>query len=811
MSAVWARAKSQLRSNWKATVLLAVLVGLVGGVTMFGVAGARRTASAMERFLDYYRPFDAFVFGSEDVDIGAVARLPQVVDADTQAYLLLVPTGADGRPDPTQAINPFVSTMGSTGSSSQRPLVVSGHLPDPDEPLEVAVNEELAHAQDVRPGANLRLWAYRPDQFFEVLEAPGTVDPQGPAIDLRVTAVVRHPFDISPDPSDQEVSYATSQGLYLTPAFATRYEGQVADYDALLGPALVVRLAGGVDDLPAFTESVRSLPGGGDAEVQPADTREQASRTTRAIDLQARALLAFAALVGVAGMVVVGQSLARQVASEAGEHPVLRAVGMTPVQLAGAAVVRALLVGMLGAALAGIVAVSLSPLSPVGLARAAEVDPGVSVDPPVLGLGALAVMAVISARVALPVRRAARASAQPAVTGIRRPSRLADRLAGAGAPASAVAGVRMALEPGTAESTVPVRAALAGTAVAVAAVAGGLAFSASLDHLVATPALQGWTWDVTVGDETVDIHDSGRDLLASNPVVDGFTAMSGAGYRIEVHGTDLSITGLEQLEGDVGPKVIDGRLPEHPHEVAFGPRTADRLGIEVGDEVAVGVEGAEAPTPLTVVGTALLGPALDYTVGIGEGAVTTLEAMAELFGEMPTAYFLVDYAPGVDADAAFASLQADWGRQVARPRPAVDVENLRRVSGLPVAFSALLAVVAVVTLGHTLVTSVRRRSRDLAVLKALGFAGRQVSATVAWQATTLMVVALAIGLPLGVAAGRWGWTVVADGIGAPAPAVTPVVVVLAGVPVALAVAGLASAYPARRAARTRPAVALRAE
>jgi ABC-type lipoprotein release transport system permease subunit len=811
MGAVWVRARAELRRGWQATVVLAVLVGVVGGVTMFGVAGARRTASAMDRFIDYHRPFDAFVFGGEELDMGAVERLPPVVDTDLVLFFMLVPSTPTGEPDPDgPGLNPFGSTRGTFGVTSERPLVVAGHPPDPGQAHHVAINEQLAEDNDLVPGDALRVWSYRPDQFFAELEAPGDTQPAGPALDLTVSGVVRMPRDVSPEPTDESVTALSNHGLFLTPAFVERYADELAHYGPLLGPILMVRLTGGAGDLPAFTEAVRALPGGQAADIQPNDTPLMSSRTQRATDIQALALLAFAVAVGVAGMLVVGQTLARQVAVDAGAGATLRALGLTSNQLVGATVVRALLVGMAGAALSVALALALSPLSPVGLAGAAEVNPGVSADLAVLVLGAGAVVVAVTMRVALAAWRAAPASTTGPEGRTTRPSRLAERLAGAGVPASAVAGVRMALEPGRAAAAVPVRTALGGTAIAAAAVAAGLAFSASLDHLVATPALQGWTWDVTVGDETVDIHDRGIDLLRANPVVAGFTARSGTGYRMQVQGREISVIGLESVRGDVGPEVSTGRMPEEADEVALGARTLDRLGVEVGDEiVAVGDTGGART--LTVVGSGLLGPAVDYTVGIGEGAVTTLDGMAELFGDVPTGYFLVDYAAGVDPDAAFNALQADWGRQVVRPLAVPEVENLRRVSGLPLVFSVLLAALAVATLGHALVTTVQRRSRDLAVLKALGFARRQLAATVAWQSSTLVVGALAVGLPLGIAAGRWGWSVVADSIGAPAPAVTPVLVVLGTVPVALAIANVAAAFPAHQAARTRPATVLRSE
>ena len=100
--------------------------------------------------------------------------------------------------------------------------------------------------------------------------------------------------------------------------------------------------------------------------------------------------------------------------------------------------------------------------------------------------------------------------------------------------------------------------------------------------------------------------------------------------------------------------------------------------------------------------------------------------------------------------------------QVFPARLPADVNNLKLVEGLPRALAAFLAALAALALVHTLVTTVRRRRHDLAVLRTLGFVGSQVSATVAWQATTFVVVGLVVGIPLGVAAGRTAWSLVAD-------------------------------------------------
>ncbi|HEX7276148.1 MAG TPA: ABC transporter permease, partial [Acidimicrobiales bacterium] len=140
-----------------------------------------------------------------------------------------------------------------------------------------------------------------------------------------------------------------------------------------------------------------------------------------------------------------------------------------------------------------------------------------------------------------------------------------------------------------------------------------------------------------------------------------------------------------------------------------------------------------------------------------------------------------------------------------------DVDYLRNVRTLPKALAAFLVLLGLGALGHVLVSAVRRRRHDLAVLRALGFRPLQVASCVAWQAVTVTVIALLIGIPLGIASGRWAWRWVADAT--PILYVPPVAaaVVFLSIPAALVLANAMAALPARRAARLRPAEVLRAE
>jgi putative ABC transport system permease protein len=168
----------------------------------------------------------------------------------------------------------------------------------------------------------------------------------------------------------------------------------------------------------------------------------------------------------------------------------------------------------------------------------------------------------------------------------------------------------------------------------------------------------------------------------------------------------------------------------------------------------------------------------------------------------------------VDAAAATRRLNKalePFGAGLANLKDTPNLSNFKRIESLPLLLAGLLALAGAATMLHTLVSSIRRRRRDLAILKTLGFLRGQVSAAVAWQATTLVVLALLLGLPLGIAAGRWGWNLFANQLGiVPEPQVSIVPLVLA-IPATLLLANLIALLPGRAASRVSPALVLRSE
>ena len=147
---------------------------------------------------------------------------------------------------------------------------------------------------------------------------------------------------------------------------------------------------------------------------------------------------------------------------------------------------------------------------------------------------------------------------------------------------------------------------------------------------------------------------------------------------------------------------------------------------------------------------------------------------------------------------------------VGAQRPA-EIVSYQSTGATPSLLAAGVAAGAAVALGLTLVSSVRRRRRDLALMKALGFTQRQLAKTVAWQASVSAIIGVAIGVPLGVALGRWLWTLFARAIYAvPEPSIPGVEITLITLG-ALVVANVVAALPGRIAARTPTALVLRSE
>jgi hypothetical protein len=209
---------------------------------------------------------------------------------------------------------------------------------------------------------------------------------------------------------------------------------------------------------------------------------------------------------------------------------------------------------------------------------------------------------------------------------------------------------------------------------------------------------------------------------------------------------------------------------------------------------------------------------------LGAGALLTASVLSEPASGCPPSgtcysFFLLRYHPGTDMATTAARLTAAVTRAGCPPGSCVvtadqrpgDILDYANVRATPLVLGALLVVLAVGTMAHVLLTGVRRRRRDLAVLKTLGLSRGQVLRLVAWQAGAFGFVALLVGLPLGILAGRQAWAAFAAAAGiAPSPDI-PLALILLTIPATLLIAVLIAIWPGWRAARLRPAAVLWSE
>jgi hypothetical protein len=270
--------------------------------------------------------------------------------------------------------------------------------------------------------------------------------------------------------------------------------------------------------------------------------------------------------------------------------------------------------------------------------------------------------------------------------------------------------------------------------------------------------------------------------------------------------------------------VLAGRPPATGTEIALGASVLRDLGLRVGQVVPVSTPAGTRQMRIT--GSAVFpyfGQGSFTSTDAGQGAETTAAVLQPLStasnGAVGYNFALVNVAPGATKQAELAAFQRAWqpfcaniGQTtciVTDQRPNT-VNNYAAIDATPVILAGVLAVLGLAVLAQFILASARRRRRDFALLKVLGMFRRDLSTVALWQVATVTAVALVVGVPLGIAGGRWAWQLFASQAGLPADAITPLPV-LWMIPATLLIAALIALPPARSVARVPAAATLRSE
>ncbi len=827
----WYRTRATFGKCWPGYLSIVVLVGLVGGLAMGSLAAARRTASSFSVFWASTNP--SALYGATGIlnpqlpwtpydqrNIDELSRLPHVKNVETQSGLNILPLQADGAP--RQDVPQFSPGPGNGYASvnglyfnQDKVAVLKGRMANPANAGQFMLSAPEAQSMGLQVGDVVRFGIYTNAQI-------GLPDFGSPrlkpfrVVEEKLVGIVAFNTAVIEDQSDEE----QAPDNLFTPALTRPFLKCCVNYSQT-----GLQVTGGNRFVPTVISEIdRLFPSDGPQFQALSPTVEP--RAQRAIKPEAIALAAFGCIVALACLLLAVQLIGRQLRLRADEREVLRALGSSPGQTVSDGVIGILASVVTGTALAVGLAVAFSPIAPLGPVRSVFPHPGLNFDWTVLGLGSLVLVSGLTlATLALSYLGAPHRAVGRPLRSYQQPSRVVAATAAAGLPAPAVTGVRFALVPGSGRTSVPVRSAVLGTVLALIVLIATVTFGASLGSLVSHPALYGWNWDYLLaaggdlpGQEVTSLLDHDAYVSAWSGI---YTAL------LPIDGQEVPVLG-EAPDSRVAPALLSGHELATAHEVVLGPVTLAQLHKKLGQTVVLTSGGLLPPQHLQVVGTATL-PAFGQSgqhLEMGVGAVVASQLIPavqrnQFDNPLPGPQdALVRLRPGLRRGPAYRSLvriaaatsnPQNFGVSVVGVQRPAEILNYRSLGTTPAYLGAGLAAGAVAALAMTLVASVRRRRRDLAVLKVLGFTNNQVAATVAWHSTVSVVIGVIAGVPLGIALGRWLWDLFARDINAvpqPSVPVLQVVLIAAG---ALLVANIVAALPGRFAARTPVALVLRSE
>ncbi|WP_329218000.1 ABC transporter permease [Streptomyces sp. NBC_01485] len=298
-------------------------------------------------------------------------------------------------------------------------------------------------------------------------------------------------------------------------------------------------------------------------------------------------------------------------------------------------------------------------------------------------------------------------------------------------------------------------------------------------------------------------------------VVSGFTAIADKDGKL-VGGGFQSQGGNYWGARDARYPLAEGRAPSGKGEVVIDSKTAERAGYEVGDTVRISVDGPVLTPKITGIFTTDDG---NVAAG-GSLALFDTASAQQLFGK-PGAYDEIDVqaAAGTSQGALKSALDAALpkgrfetvtGMQLADDQAKMIAVSMSGMKQALLVFAGIALFVGTFIIANTFTMLVAQRTKELALLRAVGASRRQVTRSVLLEAFVVGTVAGVTGLVAGIGIGA-GLRSLLGTLGATVPD-GPLVVspgtVAAALGVGVVITMLAAWLPGRRAARIPPVAAM---
>jgi hypothetical protein len=369
LGVAWYRFRVTFRRQRNGYLGIVLLVGLVGGVAMGAVAAARSTQSSFPTLLrsvdasdlggavSFYNPSTGFKAGYYPSLVRTIEHLPHVKNLESEVGLGLLPLGANGLPVP--AANWVADgSVNGLGFDEDRLIVAHGRLPDPQRPDEFVMDSATAKSWGVHLGEVVSFGVFTNAQS---VGNPGGLRPISRLTAKLVGIGTTSAENLVEDQFDADAG--GSQTVLFTPALTKRLLRCCAE-NTIVGAQVD---GGGRYESTVAAEIARVLPKAVPFSAVLAST--SIAKAERAVRPESIALAVFGGIAAMAALVIGGQVIGRRIRMDEDDLDVLRALGAGPAMTLSDGLVGVLAAVIAGSLLAAVVAVSLSPVAPLGPAR----------------------------------------------------------------------------------------------------------------------------------------------------------------------------------------------------------------------------------------------------------------------------------------------------------------------------------------------------------------------------------------------------------------------------------------------------------
>ncbi|MGE3074649.1 MAG: FtsX-like permease family protein [Dehalococcoidia bacterium] len=771
MRAVLRKLRHDLHANRLQRLFIVLLLTLATAALTTSLTVQARGGTAWEELFDEANGAHAWFYGSESAleDIGA---RPEVA-ARTSVYPVVrvnvpsVPTPlGDGFPL-------FLEGIGTEEPAIDRPVIVKGRWLAADG--EVVLPRKFASDNGFGTGDSIQLSTPTGEEMLKVVGIAvfaGRSPYSLPALAWATPATVAE--------ASAAGQHFSAMGIQLQSRGQVRAFEDLLNLDQLPGPGPNAKSESGVQ----FIEDWNGV-------------RAQNDEATKVI-VTFLGIFSLFALIS-AGFVIVN-AIGGRVLARYRDIGLMKAIGFTPRQVASGLLIEQ--VGMAFIAVAAGIAAGtlLVPLLDDPASREFETRSLGYFRPGVAASVAAIVVGLVSAATLLPAWRASRVSAVRAIvfgsgSVSNRPSRVARTASRFGLPAWTLVGIKNAFDR-------PLRSWLTVCALVLSVVTLTFVVTSewTIRQLLSNPALIGEPFELAVESPNTAALEA---AIQADPSVETYFQRNTMAITPDGKDDEVNLAALGPGYEKVDWVVRKGRMFSAPGEAVVGAGFLDLMDADVGDTVTLAVLGK--PLTLKIVGQ------YRATEDGGRWAMTSLETAREFDPSLQFTGFAVALKDH-EADLADAERYRAAGATSIETfdHGADGVNGVRTVVG---ALGALLLAMGLVGLVNTLATGVRERRRDFAILKTVGFTPRQLTASILTGAWLLSIIALVIGIPLGV----WVTMRISDFMGyqlgwGPGLFVrAPLAWLGAIVPFVLLSVFAAVLIPANSAARTRPNEGLRTE